>query len=170
MDPVRPLNPPASEPTAILLDALERVREVRGSDRLFDALAAESPPQVRDALAAAPRHPLRDRLLAWLLERGIAGPAAEGAAGALARHGITDLDAWIEARDRRELALARGWSESQASQAEAVRAANAYALVAALLAILALVGWGLALAGFPALEAPPSLAPSRPEPASTTER
>ncbi len=159
-----------AEPTADLLDALDRVREVRGSVDLFDALSAEAPERVRDAVAAHPRHPLRARILAWLAARGVEPPAVEAPAAALARHGITDLDAWIAAAHAREAALVRAVADVKAERDLALRSANAYALVAALLAALAIGGWVAALGGFPFPEEPPvDAAPARPGPATEDE-
>lgn len=139
-----------------LLDALDRVREVRGSVPLFDALVADDAPRVRDALAACPRHPLHAAIVAWLGERGVPGPDVEGPAAALARHGIVDLDAFVTAAATREAALARSLDSTRAERDLALRAANAYALVAALLAALAIGGLFWSLGGFGLTEEPPS--------------
>ncbi|MES2640554.1 MAG: hypothetical protein V4850_13760 [Myxococcota bacterium] len=146
-------------PTDPLLDALDRVREVRGSVPLFDALVAEDPARVRDALAACPRHPLHAPIVAWLEARGVPGPDVEGPAAALARHGIVDVDAFVAAASAREAALARALEESRAERELALRAANAYALVAALLAVVAIAGWFWSLGGLPLPEEPPSTPP-----------
>jgi hypothetical protein len=147
--------------TAALLDALDRVREVRGSVPLFDALAAEDAPRVRDALAAWPRHPLYDRVVAWLAARDLPPPELAGPAEALARHGITDVDAWVTTRDRREAELARSLADARAERELALRSANVYALLAALLAAVAIGGWLAALGGLPlpAEPTPPTVAP-----------
>jgi hypothetical protein len=153
--------------TATLLDALDRVREVRGSVPIFDALVADAPERLRTALAAAPRHPLREPLEAWLLARGVRPMEQESAAEALARHGITDLDAWVADQARRETALARSLDDARAERELALRSANAYALVAALLAAVAIVGWVRALQDFsPVTEPAPThtAAPSEPSP------
>ncbi|MDP2312231.1 MAG: hypothetical protein Q8P41_04945 [Pseudomonadota bacterium] len=146
---------PGGASTDALLDALDRVREVRGSVPLFDALVADDPQRVRATLMTCPRHPLHDALVAWLAARGIAPPEAEGAAAALARHGIADVDAYVAASGAREAALARALDTARGERDLALRAANAYALVAALLAIVAIVGWFGALGGFPLPEEPP---------------
>lgn len=146
----------AEAPTDPLLDALDRVREVRGSVPLFDALAAEDPARVRDALAACPRHPLHAPIVAWLQARGEPGPDVEGPAAALARHGIVDVEAFVATASAREATLTRALGDVRAERDLALRAANAYALVAALLAVVAIVGWFSALGGLPLPEEPPS--------------
>lgn len=158
------MSPPDADPAReSLLDALDRVREVRGSLPIFDALVADDPVRVRDALAAHPRHPLRAAIVAWLGERGVAPPSEEGAAAALARHGIDDVDAFVAAAHAREAALVRALADAHAEKELALRSANAYALVAALLAALAIGGWFAALGGFPFPEEPPvTPAPARP--------
>jgi hypothetical protein len=151
-----------AEPTPGLLDALDRVRDVRGSLGIFDALVADDPVRVADALASAPRHPLRPRLEAWLVSRGVAPPSEEGPAAALARHGIVDVDAFVAAAHGREAGLVRALADTRAERDLALRSANAYALVAALLAMIVVGGWIASLAGFTFTEEPPSFpAPAR---------
>lgn len=145
-----------------LLDALERVREVRGSAELFDAIAAGEPGRVADALGRHPRHPTRARLEGWLRARGVEPPGEEGPGEALARHGIEDVDAWVTGAVARENALVRQLADVKAERDLALRSANAYALIAALLAAFAIGGWVAAVSGFPLPEEPAQeRAPSR---------
>ena len=146
--------------TPALLDALDRVREMRGSVPLFDALAAEDPERVRVTLVAWPRHPLHAAIVTWLGERGVDLPESEGPVAALVRHGIDDVDAFVHTVQTREATLARALDTAVAERSLALRSANAYALVAALLAIVAIGGWFSALGGLPLPEAPTPAAPA----------
>jgi hypothetical protein len=149
--------------TSDLVDALDGVREVRGSLPIFDGIVANDPARVRAALGAHPLHPLRDGVIAWLAARGVPPPETEGAEAALARHGITDLDTWVAGTRAREAALSRDLAESRAQGEQALRAANAYALVAALLAVLAIAGWLVAMGPLRLQEVPAEGArPARP--------
>jgi hypothetical protein len=149
-------------PVTDLVDALDRVREVRGSLALFDGIVAGDPERVRAAIAAHPRHPLRAAVAAWLAERGVEAPTDEGPAAALARHGIDDLDAYVASATAREGALVRQLADAKAERDLALRSANAYALMAALLAAFAIGGWVAAVSGFPLPQEPePERAPSR---------
>jgi len=161
---------PTGASTAELLDALDRVREVRGSVPLFDALAAGDAERVRMTLVAWPRHPLHGAIVAWLGERGLAPPEAESPVAALARHGIDDVDAYVQAAHLREATLSRALDAALAEKSLALRSANAYALIVVLLAIVAIGGWFSALGGLPLPEAPtpdppaaaPRVAPAEP--------
>ena len=146
--------------TPALLDALDRVREVRGSVPLFDALAAEDPERVRVTLVAWPRHPLHAAIVTWLGERGVDLPESEGPVAALVRHGIDDVDAFVHTVQTREATLTRALDTAVAERSLALRSANANALVAALLAIVAIGGWFSALGGLPLPEAPTPAAPA----------
>ncbi len=146
--------------TPALLDALDRVREMRGSVPLFDALAAEDPERVRVTLVAWPRHPLHAAIVTWLGERGVDLPESEGPVAALVRHGIDDVDAFVHTVQTREATLARALDTAVAERSLALRSANANALVAALLAIVAIGGWFSALGGLPLPEAPTPAAPA----------
>lgn len=158
-----PTDPPVVPLREALLEALDRVRDVRGSVPLFDGLVADDAVRVRDALAACPRHPLHTAIVAWLAARGLAGPATEGPAEALARHGIVDVDTFVVGASEREAALARSLADARAERDLALRSADAYALVAALLAIVAIAGLFFVLGGLPL----PAEPPSPPRPASS---
>lgn len=136
-----------------LLDALDRVREVRGTLPLFDALVSGGPADVAAVLTAWPRHPLRAQIVAWLQANGQAEPPTDSPLAALERHGVHDVDAWIAAQDAARLKLERALADTAAARDHALRSANAYALVAAVLAVLAIGGWVVAL-GIPEPEVP----------------
>lgn len=123
---------------------------------LFDALVADDPARVRAALTACPLHPLHPAIVAWLASRGLPPPDTEGPAAVLARHGIVDLESFVVSAASREAALSRSLSDARAERDLALRSAEAYALVAALLAVVAIAGWFLALGGLPLPEEPPS--------------
>lgn len=135
-----------------LLDALDRVREVRGSLPIFDALVSGGPPEVAAALTAWPRHPLRAQLVAWLQANSQPEPPADSPLAALERHGVHDVDAWVAEQEAARAKLERALSDTAAARDHALRSANAYALVAAVLAVLAIGGWVVAL-GAPEPEA-----------------
>lgn len=145
-----------------LLDTLDRVREARGSVALFDAVAAGDVAAAVAGLAVNPRHPAAEAVRSWMRARGVEPPAVESATDALVRHGITDVEAWVQASAGREATLTRALEEARAARDLALRSANTYAGVAALLAVLAIVGW-LGLLGIPL----PSL--PQPDPAPTEE-
>lgn len=152
--------------TAALLQALERVREVRGSLELFDGLVRDEPAAVRDALAFAPRHPLRDDVGAWLAARGLDAPPPPDLAAALARHGISDLESWVEERKRTERRLGSMLADARADAARHASAANAYAAVSVLLAAAALLGWLAAFGVLPFQPEGPVPVPEPPAPES----
>ncbi len=132
------------DPSA-LLDALDRVREVRGTLPLFDALVSRDPARVRAALTAWPRHPLRPAIVAWLLDNGESEPPVDSPLAALERHGVADVDAWVSEHRATQARLERALADTTAQRDLALKSANAYALVAAVLAVLAIGGWVVAL-------------------------
>ena len=136
-----------------LLEALDRVREVRGSLPIFDALVSGGPADVAAALTAWPRHPMRAQIVAWLQANGQPEPPADSPLAALERNGVHDVDAWIAEQDATRLKLERALSDTSAARDHALRSANAYALIAAVLAVLAIGGWVVAL-GLPEPEVP----------------
>lgn len=137
-----------------LLAALERVREVRGSLPLFDGLVRDDADAVAAALRDAPRHPLRGPIAGWLHARGRAAAGPPDAAAILARRGISDLDAFLDARDAELVRLGRLLADARAESARHARNASAFAAICVLLAAAAVAGWALALG-------------TEPEPAST---
>ncbi len=148
--------------TEALLDALDRVRDVRGSIDLFDGIAADDTAAVATALARFVRHPLAEKVRAWLRVRGVEG-AALPSPGEVARAlGISDLQAHLEteARDRARLSRSLEEAWKRAERAETV--ANAYAAILVLMALVAVLGWLAALGVVPILGGPGD-APERPE-------
>lgn len=152
--------------TAALLQALERVREVRGSLEIFDGLVRDEPAAVREALAFAPRHPLHDDVAAWLSARGLAPPSPPDVATVLARHGISDLEAFLDERQKTERRLGSLLADARADAARHASAANAYAAVSVLLAAAAFLGWLAAFGVLPFKPEGPVPVPEPPAPES----
>jgi hypothetical protein len=121
--------------TAALLEALERHREVRGSLPLFDGLLRDDPAAVQAAIADAPVHPVRDAVEGWLRARGVDVPV--GSDSAAARE-LASIRAEATLRERR---LAEEAADARRERDVAVRAANAYAAMCVLLAMIAIGGW-----------------------------
>ncbi|MBM4391690.1 MAG: hypothetical protein FJ090_11255 [Deltaproteobacteria bacterium] len=137
--------------TEALLDAIDRVRDARGSIELFDALAAEDAAAVATALARFGRHPLAEPVREWLRARGIEGASLPSPAEVALRLGISDLEAHLEtdARERARLARSLGEAWQRAERAETV--ANAYAAILVVVALAAVLGWLAALGVVPIL-------------------
>lgn len=148
--------------TEALLDALDRVREARGSVELFDAIAAGDGEGTRAVLGRFGRHPSAPAVRAWLNARGFEPPSPETTVEALGRHGIDDVEAYVQAAASREATLTRALEEARAARDLALRSANTYALVAALLAVLAIAGW-IGLLGLPFPTAPEPTAVGEPD-------
>jgi hypothetical protein len=145
--------------TRALLDALERVREVRGSLPLYDALIRVDGVAFAQALAMHPRHPLRDDALAWMERRGIAPAAPPDATSRLLAYGIEDVDTYVATVRATERDLRARAADLAAEAARARQVANAASLVCVLLGILAAVGWAAVLGDlpFPRAVDPPSV-------------
>ncbi len=148
--------------TETLLDALDRVRDARGSIELFDALAAEDAAAVATVLARFVRHPLAEELRAWLHARGVEGASLPSPGEVAQKLGITDLEAHLEteARDRARLSRSLEEAWKRAERAETV--ANAYAAILVVVALAAVLGWLAALGVVPILGGPGDV-PEHPE-------
>lgn len=145
--------------TRALLEALERVREVRGSLPLYDALVRGDGAAFAAAVASHPRHPLKDAAVTWLGARGLALPPGPDVASRLLALGIEDVEAHVEAARRTERELRARVDELSTELAAARGAANAAALVCVLLGLLAAAGWAAVLGDlpFPRASDPPTM-------------
>lgn len=169
------MSAPSPEPdtadtsTAELVEALQRVVDRPGTVEIFDALIADSPEDVAGALGAFPRHPMATAVGTWLRARGLEGPRPPTVAEVVAKNGIVDLQAHLEAQAKQAAATQRGLDAAWARAARAETAANAYAAMLVLFAALAVLGWAVALDVIPLFEevAPPKAAP-RAAPATPT--
>lgn len=152
--------------TAALCEAFERVRERPGTIELFDAVAAEDALAVAAALGRFPRHPFARDLGVWLAARGVDAPERPTPEEILARHGIDDLEARLEA-DQRDASRLRESLERafvRAERAESV--ASAYAAILLLVVGVAVVGWAAALGVLPIFAPPPAEEPRVGDPTS----
>lgn len=137
-----------------LLDDLDRLRDVKGSVEIFDALAVDDAPAVAAALARFPRHPLAAALTQWLAARGLEGPRVPSPAEVATKLGIDDLEAHLDAENQLRTRLERSLeaASSRAERAETV--ANAYAAILVVVALVAALGWLAALGALPLLGVP----------------
>lgn len=127
--------------TEALLGGLDRFRTVKGTIEVFDALLDEDVDAVSRALNAAPKHPMLDELSAWLLARGGEPPRPATLLEQLQAHGITDVDAYVAAQQKRIADLEERLGRNVLGRLNAEKNASAYAGVTVILLAVACLGW-----------------------------
>jgi hypothetical protein len=135
------MNVPLARDTQDLLDALERHKEVKGTLPLFDALWSGDPAAVQAALADFLAHPLAGRVGDWLEARGAARPTKPSGAEILERRGIEDVSGWIDRHEKEVAQLRRERDVAVQQRSDALKTANALAMMLVVLAGVALIGW-----------------------------
>lgn len=127
--------------TEALMDDLDRFRTTRGTVEFFDALLEQDADAVLTQLKLTPKHPLAEPIGAWLRARGLAPPPPPTPAEILAAHGITDVEAWIEANKKRMADMEERLSNAVLARESAQRAASVYSGMTVILMGIAILGW-----------------------------